>query len=288
MRYEFIESHRDEFPVNLMCEVLGIVRQTYYAWRKRTPSNHQQEDEQLLEEIKEIHEAHRQTYGSPRIHKVLQDRGWTVGRNRVARLMRENGIRAIQKRQKKWTTDSDHPFPIAPNLVNRQFEASAPDQLWLADLTYVNTDEGWLYLAAVLDGCSRKIVGWAMDKTMSRRLCMDALKMAVQTRQPDSGLVHHSDRGSQYASSDYQALLEQYGLVCSMSRRGDCWDNAPIESFFGTLKTESLHRYRFKTRTEARQEIFQYIEAFYNRKRSHSALGYMSPEAFESQVAQVA
>ena len=271
-----------------MCEVLGIARQSYYAWRNRKPSKRAQENQVLLEEIKEIHEESRQTYGSPRIHQTLKAQGHTVGRNRVARLMRKNGIRAIQKRKKKWTTDSKHSFPIAPNLVNREFEATDRDQLWLADITYVATDEGWLYLAAILDVYSRKIVGWAMDRTMSRRLCMNALEMAVMTRQPGQGLIHHSDRGSQYASADYQAMLEKHGMVCSMSRKGDCWDNAPMESFFGTLKSESLHRYKFRTRDEARREIFEYIEIFYNRTRSHSALGYTSPETFETQVAGAA
>lgn len=288
MRYEFIESHRDEFPIKLMCEVIGIARQSYYAWRNRGPSKREQENEELLEEIKEIHQESCQTYGSPRIHQALRARGIAVGRNRVARLMRENGIEAIQKRKKKWTTDSNHSLPIAPNLVNRQFEASGPDQLWLADLTYVDTEEGWLYLAAILDVHSRKIVGWAMDRTMSRVLCIDALKMALMTRQPAQGLVHHSDRGSQYASADYQAMLDNHGIVCSMSRRGNCWDNAPMESFFGTLKTESLYRDKFKTRNEVRRKIFEYIEVFYNRKRIHSALGFTSPEAFETQVAKSA
>ena len=269
-----------------MCEVLGISRQSYYAWCNRMPGKRELENKELLEEIKAIHEDSRKTYGSPRIHKELQARGHTVGRNRVARLMRENGIRAVQKRKRKWTTDSNHSFPIAPNLVNRHFETDGPDQLWLADLTYVITEQGWLYLAAILDVYSRKIVGWAMDRTMSRKLCIDALEMAVTTRQPDKGLVHHSDRGSQYASADYQALLDKHEMVCSMSRTGDCWDNAPMESFFGSLKTESLHRYKFKTRNEARREIFDYVEVFYNRKRSHSALGFTSPEAFESQVAK--
>ena len=288
MRYEFIESHRDEFPIKLMCNVLGIVRQSYYAWRNRGPSQREQENEKLLEEIKEIHRHSRQTYGSPRIHQALKAQGIVVGRNRVARLMREHGIRAIQKRKKKWTTDSSHSLPIAPNLVNRQFEVDGSDKLWLADLTYVRTEEGWLYLAAILDVHSRKVVGWAMDQTMSRKLCMDALGMAVMVRQPGEGLVHHSDRGSQYASADYQAMLEEHGIHCSMSRKGDCWDNAPMESFFGSLKTESLHRYKFKTRNDARREIFEYIEIFYNRKRIHSALGFNSPEAFETQVAAAA
>ena len=204
------------------------------------------------------------------------------------RFSQEVRERAVQKRKKKWTTDSNHPFPIAPNLVNREFEATEPDQLWLADITYVATDEGWLYLAAILDVYSRKIVGWSMDRTMSRKLCMDALKMAVLIREPGEGLMHHSDRGSQYASADYQAMLEKHDMVCSMSRKGDCWDNAPMESFFGTLKSESLHRYKFRTRNEARREIFDFIEVFYNRTRSHSALGYTSPEAFETQVAKAA
>jgi transposase InsO family protein len=269
-----------------MCKMLGVGRQSYYDWRDREPSKREQEDEELLEEIEQIHEQSRQTYGSPRIHRTLKDEGRTVGRNRVARIMRENGIQAVQKRTSRRTTDSNHTFPVAKNLLERDFEAAAPNQVWLADITYVRTREGWLFLAAVLDVYSRKIVGWAMDKTMSRKLCMDALTMAVLNRKPPEGLVHHSDRGSQYASGDYQALLEEHGMTCSMSRKGDCWDNAPMESFFGTLKSESLHRYDFATRNAARREIFEFIEIFYNRKRRHSAIDFMSPAEYE--MAQVA
>ena len=272
-----------------MCKVLGIARQSYYAWRKREPSQRQQENQQLLEEIKEIHEESRCTYGSPRIHRTLKARGHTVGRGRVARLMRENGIRAVQKRSSRRTTDSNHNFPVADNLLERDFSATRPNQVWLADITYVRTTEGWLYLAAVLDAYSRKIVGWAMDRTMSRKLCIDALTMAISNRQPSRPLVHHSDRGSQYASSDYQTLLDEHEITCSMSRTGDCWDNAPMESFFGTLKTESLYRYNFDSRDEARAKIFDFIEIFYNRKRSHSALDFVSPAGFEkAQAAKVA
>jgi transposase InsO family protein len=271
-----------------MCEVFEISRQGFYAWRKRPPSRRQKQNEKLLKEIKTIHEESRQTYGSPRIHRALRTKDYLVGRNRVARIMRENSIRAVQKRRSRRTTNSNHAFPVAPNLVNREFAAAQPNQVWLADITYVDTRDGWLYLAAVLDVHSRKIVGWSMDSTMSRRLCMDALEMAVLTRKPSEGLIHHSDRGSQYASGDYQELLEKHQMICSMSRKGDCWDNAPMESFFGTLKTESLHRYIFETKNAARREIFDYIEVFYNRKRSHSSLNYMSPAAFENELAQVA
>ena len=281
MRYEFIKSHCDEFPIKLMCEVLDVSRPGFYDWRDREPSKREQENKELLEDIERVFEDSRETYGSPRIHQTLQDEGRNVGRNRVARIMRDNGIRAVQPRRKKRTTDSNHAFPIAKNLLDRQFTAVTADEVWLADITYIETDQGWLYLAAVLDVYSRKIVGWAMDKTMSRKLCMDALSMAIVNRKPAEGLVHHSDRGSQYASGDYQQMLDDNGMTCSMSRKGDCWDNAPMESFFGTLKTESLHRFDFATRDEARRVVFEYIEIFYNRKRKHSALDYESPAGFE-------
>ena len=271
-----------------MCSVLEIARQSYYAWRKRKPSQREKENKELLKEIKKIHSDSMQTYGSPRIHQALKAKGYRVGRGRVARLMRENDMEAIQKRKRKWTTDSNHYFPISPNLLNRQFEVSAKDQTWLVNLTYVDTDEGWLYLAAVLDAYSRKIVGWSMDRTMSRKLCMDALTMAVDRRQPKAGLIHHSDRGSQYASGDYQAMLEKNGMVSSMSRKGNCWDNAPMESFFRTLKRESLHRFTFKTRNEEKEKVFEYIDTFNHRKRTHSALGFMSPELYQTQEAKVA
>ncbi|TDP61550.1 transposase InsO family protein [Bradymonas sediminis] len=281
MRYEVIESHRDEFPVTLLCEVLDVSTSGYYDWRKRPPSKRQQEDEALLNKIEDIHAKSRETYGSPRIHRVLKDEGRVVGRNRVARLMRDNGIKAAQKRRSRRTTDSNHAFPLADNLLAREFSTTQPNQVWLADITYVDTQQGWLYLAAILDIYSRKIVGWAMDETMGRKLCINALQMAVLNREPDEGLLHHSDRGCQYASGDYQELLKDYGMTCSMSRKGNCWDNAPMESFFGTLKTESLHRRVFATRDEARQEIFEYIEVFYNRQRKHSALDFASPSEFE-------
>ncbi|AWV89883.1 IS3 family transposase [Bradymonas sediminis] len=281
VRYEVIESHRDEFPVTLLCEVLDVSTSGYYDWRKRPPSKRQQEDEALLNKIEDIHAKSRETYGSPRIHRVLKDEGRVVGRNRVARLMRDNGIKAAQKRRSRRTTDSNHAFPLADNLLAREFSTTQPNQVWLADITYVDTQQGWLYLAAILDIYSRKIVGWAMDETMGRKLCINALQMAVLNREPDEGLLHHSDRGCQYASGDYQELLKDYGMTCSMSRKGNCWDNAPMESFFGTLKTESLHRRVFATRDEARQEIFEYIEVFYNRQRKHSALDFASPSEFE-------
>lgn len=264
-----------------MCRVLEVSTSGYYDWRNRGPSKREQVDEELLADIERIYEDSKGTYGSPRIHESLKDEGWRVGRNRVIRLMQENDIRAVQKRRSKRTTDSNHDFGVADNLLERDFEADGPNQVWLADLTYVRTRQGWLYLAAVLDAYSRKIVGWAMDHHMSRQLCIDALEMAILNRNPGPGLIHHSDRGSQYASGDYQALLERHGMLCSMSRKGDCWDNAPMESFFGTLKSESLHRYDFATRHQARQEIFDFIEIFYNRKRKHSALDYSSPADYE-------
>jgi putative transposase len=234
-----------------------------------------------LVEIKAVHLAKRQTYGSPRIHAELKALGLRLGEKRVARLMRAGDIRAKQKRKFKATTDSKHSHPVAPNLLARGFEASAPNQKWVADITYIPTREGWLYLAAIVDLYSRYVVGWSMSERMNRRLVLDALEMAVGRRRPGPGLLHHSDRGSQYACADYQEALKARGMICSMSRKGDCWDNAPMESFFHTLKTELVHHRDYQTRWEAKADIFEYVEVFYNRSRSHSALGFITPAEYE-------
>jgi len=276
-----MQTHRTEFPVALMCAVLKVSRSGYYAWCRRPVGPRRQQNEALRERIRAIHRDSRGTYGSPRVWRELRDQGQRCGRHRVARLMRKDGLRAKVKRRFKATTDSRHRLPVAANLVSRDFRPAAPNRLWAGDITYIWTAEGWLYLAVVLDLFSRAVVGWAMTETLSRRLVMGALRMAVARRRPGAGVIHHSDRGSQYASADFQAVLSTHGLRCSMSRKGDCWDNAPVESFFGTLKQELVFHERYATRAQARQSIFDYIERFYNRRRRHSSLGYLSPAAFE-------
>ena len=232
-------------------------------------------------EIEAIHQEFKQRYGSPRIHEELQARGQRCCVNTVAKLMRQHGIAAKTKRKFRCTTDSNHDHPVADNLLDRQFEPTTANQVWVADITYVATRAGWLYLAAVEDLYSRQIVGWSMGEHLGSRLVVDALEMAVARRLPGEGLVAHSDRGSQYASAHYQRLLERHGIACSMSRRGNCWDNAPMESFFASLKKELVHQEDYQTRAEARASVFEYIEVFYNRVRRHSALGYRSPVEYE-------
>jgi len=236
---------------------------------------------ELLNQIRKVYNISRRTYGSPRITKALKKEGITCGKNRLARLMQENGIAAKTKRKYKATTNSKHNYPVAENVVNQNFTVGQPNQVWVADITYIATDEWWLYLAAIKDLFHRKIVGWSMDSTMTRQLVMDALRQAVWRYNPSAGLIHHSDRGSQYASYEYQQALKDYQMVSSMSRKGNCYDNACIESFFGTLKRELIYGTRFKTRAEAHQAIFEYIEVFYNQMRLHSTLGYMSPVEYE-------
>jgi transposase InsO family protein len=254
----------------------------YYAFTARGPSARTVANEGLLAEIKEIHVESRGTYGSPRMYRELIARGRVVSPGRVERLMRNNGITARRKRRFKVTTDSKHNMPVADNTLDRGFAVERPDRKWAGDITYIWTREGWLFLAVILDLFSRRVVGWAMDHRIDRRLVLSALDMALTVRQPSEELLHHSDRGSQYASKDYRSRLEDAGITCSMSRKGDCWDNAVVESFFGTLKQELVHRSDFETRAEAKSAIFEYIEVFYNRWRRHSYLGYMSPAEFEA------
>ena len=279
MTFQFIRDHREHFPVRLMCRVLEASPSGFYDWLRRPESQRAAEDRALIEKIQAVHNESRRTYGSPRVHASLKAAGYRIGRKRVARLMRENDIRA--KRKFKVTTDSRHDHPVAPNRLDRQFTVEAPNTVWLADLSYIWTREGWLYLAVVLDLFSRQVVGWAMDEQMPQELTLAALDMALQRRRPLPGLMHHSDRGSQYAAGAYQKRLAEHGIVCSMSRKGNCWDNAPMESFFHTLKTELVHHRDYLTRDEARRDIFEYIEVFYNRQRRHSTLGYLSPAQFE-------
>jgi transposase InsO family protein len=283
VRFAFIATEKASFPVRLLCLTLHVSRAGFYAWRGRAPSPRARADARLGLEITTIHAESRQRYGSPRIHVELQARGCRTGRKRVARLMRVGGLAACRRRRFRVTTQSRHPFPVAPNLLARQFARAAPDQAWVTDITYIPTGEGWLYLAVILDLCSRFAVGWAMSERITDDLTLGALDMALARRRPRPGLLHHSDRGSQYASGAYQRVLAQHGIVGSMSRRGNCWDNAVAESFFATLKVELVHDAAWTTRAAARGELFEYLEPFYNGWRRHSALGYLSPRAFEQQ-----
>ena len=283
MKYIFIAAHEKEFQVKRMCRVLCIQRGGYYAWRKRTPSTQSQANETLLKMIKTEFEKNRETYGSPRIHVILQRQGVVCGQNRVARLMRSHKIIARNKGHYHPVTTQRQPgVDPAPNLLNRDFVATGANQKWVTDFTYIETKEGWLYFAVVLDLFSRKIIGWAMSKTMDTALVKTALRMALLERQPPAGLLHHSDQGSQYTSSDYLTCLNEALAQLSMSGAGNCYDNAVVESFFATLKTECVVA-PFPTRVLARTTIFEYVEVWYNRQRLHSTLGYHSPVEFEKQ-----
>ena len=282
MRFRFIEDRRSDYPVRVMCDVLDVSPAGYYAWRWRPKSQRSSANRDLVDEIKRVHRDTSGRYGSPRIHAELKAQGRGVSRGRIERLMRHHAIRAITARPRRvWTTDSCHDFPIAPNLLKRNFTAAAPNRIWLADITYVETEEGWLYLATVLDLYSRRIVGWAMQDHLRADLPLAALKMAISAQRPEAGLIHHSDRGVQYASENYRKVLRSAGFQASMSRKGDCYDNAPMESFFHTLKTELVHHRQYATRAEAKRDIFAYIEGFYNRTRRHSAIDYISPIEME-------
>lgn len=284
MKYQFIAKHRQDYPISIMCRVLEVSVSGYYAWLKRAPSRRSQEDARLGERIVRIYQSNRQVYGSPRIHAVLRAEGQACGRKRVARLMRNRGLSAKLHRHRTRTTDSQHGDPVAENVLARDFTATAPNTKWVADITAIWTMQGWLYLAVVLDIYSRMVVGWAMDAHRDAALVEHALQMALLRRHPEPGLLHHSDRGSQYTCQDYQSLLTHYGIVVSMSRKGDCYDNALMESFYGTLKTECVARQSYQTGAQARHSIFEYLEVFYNRQRLHSSLGYVSPVTFEQQV----
>jgi len=285
MRFAFIDRNRKEFAVELMCNILQVSRSGYYAWRHRPPCQRQQRRQKLIERIKQVHEQSRRTYGSPRITEDLKQAGEAASENTIAKYMRECGV-FVQPRRRfvPQTTDSNHPHPIAPNLLDRDFAASAPNQKWACDLTYIFTEEGWLYLSVVIDLFSRRIVGWSMCDDLKAAGVAEALSMALISRRPGQDLLHHSDRGVQYASQLYRATLSRHGIECSMSRPGNCYDNAVVESFFGTLKSELVHRTRYATRAQARASVFEWIECWYNRRRRHSSLGYMSPEAFEART----
>ncbi len=281
MKYAFMAAHQEEFPIKRLCQVLNVSESGYYAWRKREPSQRKREDEQLGKRIEDAYQNNRQVYGSPRLHAKLKEQGVHCGRKRVARLMRERGISAQTKRRKVKTTDSQHDNAVAPNLLKRDFTADAPNTKWVADITGIGTAEGWLYLAAIVDIYSRLVVGWAMSKERDEQLITKAAKMAITQRRPAPGLVHHSDRGSQYTSQSYLTVLKEAEIQVSMSKKGDCYDNALMESFFGTLKEECVERQTYQTRAEARNAVFEYIEVFYNRQRIHSSLGYVSPVTYE-------
>jgi transposase InsO family protein len=281
MKYSFIKRYCSTYGVKRMCRLFEVSRSGYYAWRLRNKSKRKLANDRLLIQIKKAYNKGRKTYGSPRITDALNESGYTCGRNRVARLMRIKGIIAKTKRRFKSTTNSAHKLPISPNLLKRNFTVSAPNKIWVADITYIWTKEGWLYLAAVMDLFNRGIVGWSMGSRINAELTVRALKQAVQRRRPGKGLIFHSDRGVQYASQHMRNELKRHGFVQSMSRKGDCWDNSVMESFFHTLKTEHVYFEKYQSRAEAKSKIFEYIEVFYNRQRKHSTLGYKSPLEFE-------
>jgi putative transposase len=285
VKFAFIKEHLGAFEIEVVCEVLEVSRSGYYAWRRRPKSARARRREELAVLVKQAHEQNRRVYGSPRVCQVLRLGGQSVCENTVANIMKELDIRA--KSKKKFvprTTDSRHQQPVAPNRLDRQFNAPVPNQKWAVDITYIPTDQGWLYLAGVMDLCSRRIVGWSMADHMRVELVSDALEMAIARRCPTKGLLHHSDRGVQYSSEDYMHLLKSFSMEPSMSAKGDCWDNAAMESFWATLKTELVNHEHYANHDQARASIFEYIEVFYNRKRLHSSLGYQSPEAFEASL----
>lgn len=285
MTYQFIHNHRSIWPIQTMSRVLEVSVSGYYAWRKRPLSRHAQEDQQLAAMIQEIHHRSRKTYGCPRIHAELQAQGIHCSRKRVGRLMRRQGISQHHKRRAVRTTQSNPLNPVAPNRLQQDFTATRPNEKWVTDITYVATAEGWLYLSSIEDVYSRMVVGWAMSSSIDEALITRALHMAVNRRQVSEELIHHSDRGSQYTSQGYQELLHSWGIQVSMSRKGNCYDNAMIESFWARLKVECLYEQVFQTRAQAQSAIFEYIEVFYNRQRRHSGLGYLSPWEFEHQQA---
>lgn len=286
MRYGFILEYRSVWPITWMCKVLGVSDNGFHAWRTRRPSKREISNERMLGLIRQSFLGSDRTYGSPRVFRDLTDWGERTSAKRVARLMRVAGLRARPKRRRRPGDPALAPeHSIAPNVLDRQFVADGPNKKWVADFTYLWTAEGWLYVAAVIDLFSRRVVGWSMSPNMTAQLVIDALMMAVWRRGKPSSLLHHSDQGSQYRSEDFQRLLLDQGIECSMSRRGDCWDNAVIESFFSSLKMERTNRKRYRTRDEARSDVFDYIERFYNRRRRHSTLGNVSPEQFEKDYA---
>jgi len=285
MIFRFIDQANKEFPASRLCHVLGVSQSGYFAWKDRPASPRQHSDLVLLAHVRSAYALSNETYGSPRMVYELRDQGFRVGRRRIARLMRDNGLRAHQKRRFKRTTDSRHTFPVALNLLDQDFTATGPNQKWGADISYVWTREGWLYLSVVIDLFSRRVVGWATSDRLHLELPLSALKRAILMRQPSRELVHHSDRGSQYCANDYQKMLRDAGITISMSGKGNCYDNAMVETFFKTLKSELIWRTSFASRREANDAIERYIDGFYNPRRRHSAINYMSPVQFEKAAA---
>ena len=285
MKFALIHAEKAFFPVAVLCRLLGVTRQGYYAFAKRQRGARVEREAALCAQIRGVHAESRERYGSPRVLRELRRQGVCTSKRRVERAMRGMGLCARQPRRFRVTTAADPKNAVEPNLLSRDFTASRPDQRWVTDITYVWTDEGWCYLAAILDLFSRRVVGWALDTTLSTSLPLQALGMAVGRREPTEGLLHHSDRGCQYTSTDYRGALDKLGVVVSMSRKGNCWDNAVAESFFSTLKTELVHRQRWANRLELRSAVFEYIEVFYNRRRLHSSIGYKTPAEVESDYA---
>jgi transposase InsO family protein len=288
VRFAFIDAQKATFPVAKLCRLLGVTRQGYYAYANRPPSARMRADAQLCEAVREAFDVSGQTYGSPRVYRELKAKGLTVSKRRIERTMRGLGITPPTPRRHRRTTVRNPKHPVARNKLARDFGATRPNERWVTDITYVWTDEGWAYLAAIIDLYSRSVVGWATDSTLSTSLPMTALGAAISRRRPGSGLMHHSDQGSQYTSTEYRDALSQLGITVSMSRKGNCWDNAVAESFFATLKNELVHRRRWRNRLELRTAVFEYIEVFYNRRRLHSSLDYRTPAEVEESYGQAA
>jgi putative transposase len=288
MRYAAIDSLRADYPVSALCEVLGVSTSGYHEWRGRPVSARQRANERLVSEIRVLHAESFGSYGSPRIHAAFKRQGRPIGRERIRRLMQKNRIVGRHRKKRCRTTDSNHPLPIAPNLLQQNFSCEAPNKVWLADISYLPTDEGFLYFAGMKDLCTKKIVGWAMSRTIDAQLVLDALSMAIVRQRPAAGLIVHSDRGSQYASADFRSKLAEHRMHQSMSRRGNCYDNAPMESFFSSLKGEYLEHQHFATHEAARAAVFTYVETFYNRVRLHSSIGYRPPNEFETMLKRAA
>jgi putative transposase len=282
MRYRFILAEKANYPVTILCKVMRVAKSGFYAWISRDKSAYQQENEKLLVLVKQIHIDSGQTYGTRRMAAALRARGYACGRARARTLMRLAGVAVKRRRRFKVTTDSQHKLPVSPNLLNREFDVVRPDLVWTGDLTYIWTNEGWLYLAVVIDLFHREVVGWSMGKRITKELVVNAFNMAYWRRRPGPGLLFHSDRGSQYCSAAFLKTLKAHGAISSMSRKGDCWDNAPSESFFASLKKDRVYHKSYKTRKEAKLDIVDYLEMFYNSRRLHSALGYVSPRQFEA------
>jgi putative transposase len=285
VRYAWIEGHRDQFDVARMCRQLEVSRTGYYQWRQRPTSPRMRADSLLDAHVAAIHAQRRRRYGRPRILLELREQGLLVGHERVRKSLRRQGLRPVYRRPYRITTDSDHAKPVAPNVLDRRFDGWKPDQAWVGDITYIDTDQGWLYLACVMDLASRRIVGWSMSERMKAGLVLQALQAACLQRRPPPGLIMHTDRGSQYASDRHRQLLKDWRMTQSMSRVGNCWDNAPMESFFKTLKVERVYQTRYTTRDQARLDIVDWIEGFYNRQRRHSAINYQTPVAAEASMA---